>query len=145
MSVSHDLPAPRADKPQTSDYRPSNGASPLHAFVAIETGTAIACSVLARRALLLTLLVAPNENDSPSKPESKRPNDIRSVNVGDVQIVADSCAGVAIARKAAFASSPLRRMTGTREMSVRCQTHPCSSRWCTGQAAKACSPHRWLG
>lgn len=57
------------DKPQTSDYHPSHGTIHYEP-AAIETGTAIAGSVLARRALFLTLLATPNENDWPSKPES---------------------------------------------------------------------------
>jgi|ERR1700691_4113109 hypothetical protein len=65
-SVGHHEP----DTPQTSDCGPFHGARHYEPAAAIETGTAIAGSVLARRALFLTLLVTPNENDSPSKPES---------------------------------------------------------------------------
>src|SRR5580658_2244317 len=57
------------NKLQTSDYRPSHGTRHYEP-AAIETGTAIAGSVLARRALFLTLLVTRNRNDSPNKPES---------------------------------------------------------------------------
>jgi hypothetical protein len=62
-SVSYDLSGTTSrTKPQTSDCRPFDGAR-RYAPAAIETGTAIAGSVLARRALYLTLLVTPNEND----------------------------------------------------------------------------------
>ena len=61
--------APRAGQTAKSDCRPFDGAR-RYEPVAIENGTAIAGSVLARRALFLTLLVTPNENDLPGKPES---------------------------------------------------------------------------